>query len=187
MLRGGVRGVRAGVREKCAQAEHSAVLLNLCGVRRTYVLGACPAGPSAMFVATNVHTMAELNSDAQHCAGARNLLVFDKGFDATVERRLLKALLTRMFAVPRAAASALENGIHPVKHAITFTWLDRRVWVRVFRISRQSRPGEELCEIGPRMVLQPVSVIASCLGGAVLAETPMDRFAVEDTDPDPPV
>ena len=88
------------------QAEN--LLLDARDPRRLYLWAAgCPDGPSAMLRVRNVHTVSELNVQARRCAGVRNLLVFDKAFDASVDRRLLKTLLTRALSVPRGAAKRI--------------------------------------------------------------------------------
>jgi hypothetical protein len=214
----------------------------------------------------NVHTVAELNADARRCAGVRNLLTFDRAFDKSADRRVLKALLTRVFSVPRAAVKrvatarmqpavgssiselqgelqALEaetaaaaaddatasndedgdgeagsNGdeegeeegeeeedeeegeapaaapakaskqrqappaaVERVKHVFSFMWLDDRIWVRVYRIGRGPRGKMDVEEIGPRMTLEPVRIIASGFGGAILS-TNENRRKGDDSD-----
>ena len=150
---------------------------------------ACPDGPSAMFRVRNVHTVAELKLSARRCAGVRNLLSFDRAFEATAERRMLKALLINAFSVPRgaaqrvvAASSAESDGVgdaaaehvqrvqlvERVKHTLSFAWVDSRVWLRVYRICKNVTGTLDLEEIGPRLVLEPIRIIASCFSGAIL-------------------
>ena len=124
----------------------------------------------------NVHTVAELHFEARRCAGVRNLLSFDHEFEVSPDRRVLKALLVRTFSVPCGAAKRVASGragstsssVERVKHALTFTWVDGRIWVRVYRIGRGVAGTMDVEEIGPRMVLEPVRIIASGFGGAVL-------------------
>ena len=75
------------------------------------------------------------------------------------------ALLTRIFSV--------DPSVEPGRalHAITFLWLDGRVWLRVYRI-QYADDGTvlDVAEIGPRTVLCPVRIIASGFGGAILHE-----------------
>ena len=253
---------------------NTALLFDARDPKRLYLWAAgCPAGPSAMLRVQNVHTVAELNMDAHRCGGVRNLLAFDKAFEISSERRVLKALLTRVFSVPRGAvkrvatardkagaASALDelqdelqaleaetviassgsasrasngaavdggddtaaeepeeqedeyddendlsddgegeaaangaaNGhskggsgsgaaVERVKHALSFSWVDDRIWVRVYRIGKGPSGKMDVEEIGPRMTLEPVRIIAGGFGGAILS-TNDNRRKGDDSD-----
>ena len=120
-----------------------------------------------MFQVVNIHTVAELKFDARRVAGARNVLVFDRSFDASPELQVLKALLTRSFSVPRERTAAAEQ---PARHSLTFSWLDGRIWMRVYRIETNVLGALDVAEIGPRLVLLPTRIIASCFSGAILHE-----------------
>ena len=113
----------------------------------------------------NVHTVAELKLEARRAHRARNVLIFDRAFGCSSERRVVRALLTRIFSV--------DPSVEPGRalHAITFLWLDGRVWLRVYRI-QYADDGTvlDVAEIGPRTVLCPVRIIASGFGGAILHE-----------------
>ena len=131
---------------------------------RLYLWAAtCPEGPSVLFRVVNVHTVAELKLEARRAHRARNVLIFDRAFGCSSERRVVRALLTRIFSV--------DPSVEPGRalHAITFLWLDGRVWLRVYRI-QYADDGTvlDVAEIGPRLVLEPVRIIASAFGGAVL-------------------
>ena len=56
-----------------------------------------------------------------------------------------------------------------VRHALCFSWLDDRIWLRVYRLGIGLDGTRDLSEIGPRLVLQPVRVIASGFSGAILS------------------
>lgn len=133
---------------------------------RLYLWAAtCPEGPSVLFRVVNVHTVAELKLEARRAHRARNVLIFDRAFGCSSERRVVRALLTRIFSV--------DPSVEPARalHAITFLWLDGRVWLRVYRI-QYADDGTvlDVAEIGPRTVLCPVRIIASGFGGAILHE-----------------
>ena len=159
----------------------SAVLLDARDTQRLYLWAVgCPNGPSAMFRVLNVHTVAELNLSARRVLQVRNLLSFDSGFEACAERRLLKALLARMFSVPD-----LEAGCRcalRVKHTLIFSFVDGRIWVRVFRNTKDAHGELGVEEIGPRLVLQPVRLIACCFGGAVLSSSGNAAVEAEAAD-----
>ena len=249
-----------GVVSACEEADcSSALLLDARDPRRLYLWTAgCPDGPSAMLRVQNVHTVAELNLAARRCANVRNLLAFDSSFEASSERRVLRALLTRIFSVPRGAVRRLvvssSNGqgaasgegegegegageiegeevqeeeeggetgassgdgggeeaadadasvaggarsrgrgndggdevggggeVERVKHLLSFSWVDDRIWMRVYRIGRGPTGEMDAEEIGPRMTLEPVRIIASGFGGAILHSNEM-RHRGDDSD-----
>ena len=161
----------AGLPELCEDADCSEALLidarDPAG--RLYLWAAtCPEGPSALFRVVNVHTVAELKLDARRARRARNVLIFDTEFGYSSDRRILRALLTRIFSVP---AAALAGPPTKALHAVTFLWLDGRIWLRVYRIHYGGDGAVvDVEEIGPRTVLCPVRIIASGFGGAILHE-----------------
>lgn len=108
--------------------------------------------------------------------GARNLLVFDPSFQTTSDLRVLRALLTRVFSVPRSRGRKRqkERLEEPVRHTLSFAWLDGRIWLRTYRIGAAITGGDkiELEEIGPRLVLAPVRIIAGAFGGAIIHNLP---------------
>ena len=160
----------------------TSLLLDARDPRRLYIWAAsCPDGPTAMFRVMNIHTVAELNLEARRIFGARNLVVFDEAFSQTADRRVMRTLLTRAFTVSRQRrARAVDSGGAGIssdgaqqpaaRHAISFSWLDESIWLRVYRIQDHANGSGELDveEIGPRLVLAPVRIIASGFGGAVL-------------------
>ena len=131
-----------------------------------------PDGPSAKFLVTGVHTMAELRLTGNHVRGTRAALSFGAGFDAAPHLRLLKEMLTQTFAVPRR---------HPKSkpffdHVIAFAWADGRVWLRNYQVvpAADRKPGApvSLAEVGPRATLQPIKIFAGSFGGRVLYDNP---------------
>ncbi|KAL1527215.1 hypothetical protein AB1Y20_015893 [Prymnesium parvum] len=148
----------------------TALLLDARDPRRLYLwLARCPGGPSAMFRVLNVHTVAELKMARRRAAAARTLLVFDRRFDEDAAKRVMRALLTRAFAVPAEGARRSQP---KVQHTINFAWLDERIWVRVYRIVFDGTLQQtDITEIGPRLVLDPVRIIANSFSGALLYNT----------------
>ena len=145
----------------------STILLDARDPHRLYTWAAsCPDGPSAMFRVLNIHTIEELKLEARRASGARNVLVFDREFEHSAARRVLRELLTAVFAVPH------EPDARPAQHALSFAWLDGRIWMRVYRISYDEAGGvESMAEIGPRLVLKPMRIISGGFGGTVLQNT----------------
>mmetsp|Transcript_61941 Transcript_61941/g.184355 ORF Transcript_61941/g.184355 Transcript_61941/m.184355 type:complete len:206 (-) Transcript_61941:111-728(-) len=145
----------------------TALLMDARDPRRLYMwLASSPGGPSVMFQVLNIHTVAELKMDRRRAAGARTLIVFQDEFEATAERRVMKALLTQAFSVPASGPPRT----HPkVQHTIYFAWLDNRVWMRVYRIVVDDKLARtDVVEIGPRLVLDPVRVLAGSFEGSML-------------------
>jgi len=185
-----------GVVQACEDADcGAALLLDARDAKRLYLWAAgCPDGPSAMFRVRNLHTVAELNLEARRCLGVRNLLAFDSAFDASPERRVYKALLTRILAVPRGAArrtaatgglASVRDSIEHVRHTFMLAWVDDRIWLRVYRIGRGLSGKLDVEEIGPRLVLEPVRIIASGFGGAILHENAAFGQAGQGSRADP--
>jgi len=158
----------------------TSLLLDARDPRRLYLWTAsCPDGPTAMFRVMNIHTVAELKLEARRVSGVRNVVIFDEAFSQTADRRVMRALLARTFAVPRQKARAAGGGSAgasadaqqpAARHAVSFSWLDESIWLRVYRIQDHANGSGALDveEIGPRLVLAPVRIIASGFGGAML-------------------
>ena len=158
-------------------------------------LSKTPNGPSAKLQIQNIHTMDELKMTGNCLKGSRHILSFDAGFDAEPHWKLMKELLTQMFAVPRTARRAKPF----VDHVLTFSILDNKVWFRDFQIiekdpgataaaeaaaeaegstekpkrAAKGAPVEPtLVEIGPRMVMTPIRIFEGSFGGPTLFDNP---------------
>ena len=124
-----------------------------------------PAGPSVKFLVENIHTMAELKMTGNCLRGSRPLLSFDSKFDDVPHLKLLKELLTQIFAVPNHHPKSQPF----IDHVYTFTYLDNRIWFRNFQVL--SEDGG-LAEIGPRFVLNPVKIFEGSFVGNAIWENP---------------
>ena len=145
-----------------------------------------PNGPSAKLQVQNIHTMDELKMTGNCLKGSRHILSFDQGFEQAPHWRLMRELLTHMFAVPQTARRAKPF----VDHVLSFSVLDNKIWFRNYQIvekdpgaaaaeearaaSGQDAPrkgrGEKtqeptLVEIGPRFVLTPIRIFEGSFGG----------------------
>lgn len=131
--------------------------------------GRVPGGPTIKYRILNVHTCGEIKLAGNCLLGSRPFLCFDESFDETPERRLMKELFTQAFGTPRN---------HPKSkpffdHVISFQWLDNKVWFRHYQISPTSAEEadmnnpetQDLTEIGPRMVLNPVMILDGAFSG----------------------
>lgn len=129
--------------------------------------GRVPGGPTIKYRILNVHTCGEIKLAGNCLLGSRPFLAFDESFDETPERRVMKELFCQAFGTPRN---------HPKSkpffdHIISFQWLDGKVWFRHYQISpttaedMNNPENQDLTEIGPRMVLQPVMMLDGAFQG----------------------
>lgn len=153
-------------------------------------LSKTPNGPSAKLQVQNLHTMDELKMTGNCLKGSRHILSFDGNFDAHPHWKLMRELLTQMFAVPRTARRAKPF----VDHVLTFSIVDNKIWFRNFQIiekdpgataaaeaegaEKPKRPAKggpvepTLVEIGPRMVLTPIRIFEGSFGGPTVFDNP---------------
>jgi ribosome biogenesis protein BRX1 len=122
-----------------------------------------PNGPSVRFRVTNIHTMRELKMTGNCLKGSRPLVYFDPAFEKAPQNQLMKELLSQAFHVPRGHPKSKPF----IDHVMCFYLLDEHIWFRNYEIV-----GEELVEIGPRLVMEPVKIFAGSYGGSVIWENP---------------
>jgi len=131
-----------------------------------------PSGPTIKMHATNVHTMDELKMTGNCLKGSRPVLSFDATFDTLPHWQLLKEMFSQIFAVPKHHLKSKPF----VDHAMTFSIIDQRVWIRNFQIVPQhldkSKGVYMLAEIGPRAVLNPIKIFEGGFSGPILYENP---------------
>ncbi|WFD32090.1 Ribosome biogenesis protein brx1 [Malassezia sp. CBS 17886] len=154
-------------------------------------LAKTPNGPSAKLQIQNIHTMDELKMTGNCLKGSRHILSFDGGFNEQPHWRLLREMLTHMFAVPRTARRAKPF----VDHVLSFSIVDNKIWFRNYQVIEEdpgaraaaAARGEEdagkrhaaggaleptLVEIGPRFVMTPIRVFEGSFGGPTLFDNP---------------
>nr|XP_054764178.1 ribosome biogenesis protein BRX1 homolog [Lytechinus pictus] len=124
-----------------------------------------PHGPSAKFLVENIHTMAELKLTGNCLKGSRPLLSFDPQFDESPHFSLLKELFIQIFSTPY---------LHPksqpfIDNIYTFTILDNRIWFRNYQIVEEDG---SLAEVGPRLVLNLITIFNGSFRGPTLYENP---------------
>ncbi|BGP25155.1 ribosomal large subunit assemblyand maintenance-related protein [Rhodotorula toruloides] len=153
-----------------------------------------PNGPSVRFHVLNLHTMDEMKMTGNCLKGSRPVVVFDKQFDEEPHWKLIKEVLTHIFAVPKTARRAKPF----IDHVINFSIADGKIWFRNYQIldtpstdalssttssttaltdvqakklaKKQGAPHLSLSEVGPRFVLNPVKVFEGSFNGACLYE-----------------
>jgi ribosome biogenesis protein BRX1 len=133
-----------------------------------------PFGPTLKFQLLNVHTMEEIKMLGNALKGSRPFLVFGNEFDQQEEgkehMKLLKESLTRMFSIPFRHPKS--KPFHD--HAITLNYVDGKIWFRHYQVSpvdadHLDQPDfQQLTEIGPRFVLEPVLILEGSFSGKVI-------------------
>ncbi|KAK4692359.1 ribosome biogenesis protein BRX1, partial [Phenoliferia sp. Uapishka_3] len=148
-----------------------------------------PNGPSIRFHVLNAHTMEEMKMTGNCLKGSRPIVVFDKKFDEEPHWRVIKEVLTHIFAVPKTARRAKPF----VDHVLNLSIADGKIWFRNYQIldtpppvastdptssstapikksKKVEGPKMSLSEIGPRFVLVPVKIFEGSFNGATLYE-----------------
>ncbi|WFD36468.1 Ribosome biogenesis protein brx1 [Malassezia cuniculi] len=141
-----------------------------------------PNGPSAKLQVQNIHTMDELKMTGNCLKGSRHILSFDAAFDSEPHWKLMREMLTQIFAVPKTARRAKPF----IDHVLTFSILDNKIWFRNFQIiekdpganaaaeargeRKRGAPSNEptLVEIGPRFVMTPIRIFEGSFSGPTL-------------------
>ncbi|VAH36438.1 unnamed protein product [Triticum turgidum subsp. durum] len=137
-----------------------------------------PAGPSVKFLVNAVHTMEELRLTGNHLKGSRPLLTFSSNFDQQPHWKLLKEMITQIFATPKDHRKA--KPFHD--HVFVFSIVDDHIWFRNYQISvphneidKVDKGGLDkmtLVEVGPRFCLNPIKIFGGSFGGPTLFENP---------------
>ena len=149
-----------------------------------------PAGGSVKFLVQNVHTMAEVKMTGNAMKHSRPLLIFDAAFDGAPHLQYIRAILQAALGAPKG-----HPRVKPfIDHALSFFWLDGRVWVRHYQIiydnathtdappptNQTAAPptphvsalgNVQLVEIGPRLCLAPIRIFSGSFEGATLWES----------------
>ncbi|GAA6058958.1 hypothetical protein JCM10212_002910 [Sporobolomyces blumeae] len=153
-----------------------------------------PNGPSCRFHVLNSHTMDEMKMTGNCLKGSRPVVVFDQQFDDAPHLKLIKEVLTHIFAVPKTARRAKPF----IDHVINFSIVDGKIWFRNYQIidtppadavastssssravteaqakklaQKEGAPHLSLSEVGPRFVLNPVKIFEGSFNGACIYE-----------------
>ncbi|KAI3660295.1 hypothetical protein MP638_001732 [Amoeboaphelidium occidentale] len=122
-------------------------------------LGKTVEGPSVKFALHSIQTVKELKSLGNCLKGSRPFLVFTKEFDTKPEFAVVKQLLHHTFNTPRKHRKSKPF----FDHVLLFCYLDSKIYVRHYQIVKQ-----EVVEIGPRFVLNPIRIFGGSFGGMTL-------------------
>jgi len=121
-------------------------------------------GASVKFLILNVHTMQELKMTGNCLKGSRPLLSFDPQFDSEPHLQLIKEIFKHTFKTPQYLPKSKPFIDHVFNFSLTS---DGRIWFRNFQLVGK---GEELQEVGPRMVLEIIKIFGGSFEGEVLYE-----------------
>eukprot|EP00897_Mesotaenium_endlicherianum_P006982 jgi/Mesen1/6311/ME000325S05449 len=94
-----------------------------------------PNGPSAKFLVSAVHTMAELKLTGNHLKGSRPIVTFSPGFDQHPHLQLLKEMFIQVFSTPHQHRKSKPF----FDHVMAFSLLDKHVWVRNYQVGVHAR------------------------------------------------
>lgn len=138
-----------------------------------------PGGPSAKFLVSAIHTMAELKLTGNHLKGSRPIITFSATFDRAPHLQLLKELLLQIFATPLEHRKAKPF----FDHVFAFSVLDNHIWFRNYQIAEPLQGSGALdkallekmtvVEVGPRFCLNPIKVFGGSFGGSTLYQNPL--------------
>mmetsp|Transcript_18597 Transcript_18597/g.51935 ORF Transcript_18597/g.51935 Transcript_18597/m.51935 type:complete len:359 (-) Transcript_18597:119-1195(-) len=129
-----------------------------------------PSGPTLKFQVLNIHTTGEVRLAGNCLHGSRPLLYFDKNFGERSYLRLVKTMFTQAFGTPRNHPKS--KPFHD--HVMAFYWMDGKIWFRHYQISPDMPDNgddperQQLTEIGPRFVLDPIRILSGSFSGQTL-------------------
>jgi len=133
-------------------------------------LARVPSGPTLKFQVLNIHTTGEVRLAGNCLLGSRPILQFDKEFDGSPFLRLVKEMFIQAFGTPRNHPKS--KPFHD--HIMCFYVLDDKIWFRHYQISPElpadmnDPERQQLTEIGPRFVLNPIRVLAGSFCGQTI-------------------
>lgn len=109
-------------------------------------------GVSIKFNVFNLFTMKNLKFAINCYKDCGHILMFSTEFDHLDHLITVKKVFTEVFA---------SNEVKD--RALCFYWVDEKIWVRNYVID-----GNDMKEIGPRMVLEVEKILENCFSGSVL-------------------
>lgn len=133
-------------------------------VPECYMWVACAEnGPTISFYLKETQSMSELKGLGNCLRGSRPLIFFDPSFNDNGIYEMSKLMLKRMFSVPYQDKHAKPF----VDHTISFYRVKNNIIMRHYQIQWNENDDEEpvLVEIGPRIKMVPVVVLAGTFKG----------------------
>jgi len=133
-----------------------------------------PTGPTIKFQVHNIHTTAEVRLAGNCLLGSRPVLYFDDNFNHSSFLKLIKEMIIQTMGTPRNHPKS--KPFHD--HVMSFYYLDRKIWFRHYQINPETPDfvddpeRQQLTEIGPRMVLEPMRIMSGSFAGNTLYLNP---------------
>ncbi|VAH51731.1 unnamed protein product [Triticum turgidum subsp. durum] len=117
-----------------------------------------------------LHTMEELKLTGNHLKGSRPLLTFSSNFDQQPHWKLLKEMITQIFATPKDHRKA--KPFHD--HVFVFSIVDDHILPHneIDKVDKGGLDKMTLVEVGPRFCLNPIKMFGGSFGGPTLFENP---------------
>ena len=149
---------------------HYALYFEARKMRDLYLWASSTAagGPSVKFLVQQLRPMSDPRLTGNCLLGSRPILSFGAAFSSAPHLRLLRQLLTDIFAVPRGHRRS--KPFHD--HVMQFALCDGRVIVRHYQVvpplNDVSGASETLVEIGPRFALVPIRVLDGSFSGKTI-------------------
>lgn len=137
-------------------------------------LGRVPSGPSMKFQVLNIHTTGEVRLAGNCLLGSRPILHFDRAFEEISFLKLIRQLMMQAFGTPRNHPKS--KPFHD--HVMCFYWMDKKIWFRHYQVAPDTPSDfddperQNLTEIGPRFVLDPIRILAGSFTGQTLYANP---------------
>lgn len=137
-------------------------------------LARTPSGPTMKFQVLNIHTTAEVRLAGNCLHGSRPILHFDQHFSEISYLKLMKELFTQALGTPRNHPKS--KPFHD--HVFSFHYLDKKIWFRHYQIQPETEldkndpERQQLIEIGPRFVLDPIRIMSGSFSGQTMYLNP---------------
>merc|ERR1712137_224922 len=153
-------------------------------------LGRVPLGPTVKFQVHSVHSTWEPRLAGNCLLGSRAILHFDKVFSHVPFLKVIKTLLIQVIGTPRNHPKS--KPFHD--HIMNFFYVDKKIWFRHYQIApetpfdRDNPEGQQLTEIGPRFMLEPIRIFEGAFCGKILCAngdylTPTARRVIRRSNP----
>mmetsp|Transcript_11289 Transcript_11289/g.25928 ORF Transcript_11289/g.25928 Transcript_11289/m.25928 type:complete len:357 (-) Transcript_11289:155-1225(-) len=133
-------------------------------------LARVPLGPCMKFQVLNIHTTQEVRLAGNCLLGSRPIIYFDKHFSELPHLKVMKELMLQAMGTPRNHPKS--KPFHD--HVISFYWLDHKIWFRHYQVvpevpeAMNEPERQQLVEIGPRFVLDPIRIFSGSFGGPTI-------------------
>ncbi|KAH0788678.1 Ribosome biogenesis protein BRX1 [Histomonas meleagridis] len=132
-------------------------------------ISSIPNGPSVSFYIKDAISVSQLRALGNCLKGSRPLIFFDPALDDNGIFSMSKILLRRMFSVPYQDPHSKPF----VDQTLTFYKVDDTIMIRHYQIQWNDDEPPMLMEIGPRVQLLPVLVLAGAFKGSKIWENPL--------------